>query len=185
MAQILARMGTTEADNLLAAKYSDVDYESRILYEDLDSDQEKEDKGMKMEKEKIMQVMLQLELASVRSPDMSGVDADTIRHLAAHVRNVGRQNSRETNDPNDLISTNDIQVNNNETSITRIIMGNLDLFIDNYPLFMHKTGGYIKVKILYLLSTFACLIVSQMYVIFPLLLGFLEFLEHEAFVNLF
>jgi hypothetical protein len=40
VAQILKRIGTTEATNLLATEYSDVDYENSIYYEDFSEDQD-------------------------------------------------------------------------------------------------------------------------------------------------
>jgi hypothetical protein len=109
VAQILKRIGTTEATNLLATEYSDVDYENSIYYEDFSEDQKNEIMLIKI---------LQLKLSSIVPSHVSNVNGikvvrtDTIEE---------RDNKEDAHDLNDLIPSNDIPVCSDEISLTRYL----------------------------------------------------------------
>mmetsp|Transcript_15196 Transcript_15196/g.14591 ORF Transcript_15196/g.14591 Transcript_15196/m.14591 type:complete len:681 (+) Transcript_15196:218-2260(+) len=137
VAQILKRIGTTEATNLLATEYSDVDYENSIYYEDFSEDQDEDDR-------EILMKILPLRLSSIAPPYVSDVNGIIEGRTVEEKYNNKEESQDETGDFNNLTPFNNISVCSDEISLTRIIMGNQDLFIDDFPQFLIKTGGWIK-----------------------------------------
>lgn len=127
------RMGTTEANNLLAAEYSDIDYENSIFYEDLSEDQNEKEKQIKT---------LRINLTTNFPPSIS--DVDGVKQVE-----IGAVEGRGSNgeESHDLDSLHDVSLKSGGLSVTRLIMGNQDLFIDNYPIFLSKAGRWMKVSI--------------------------------------
>ena len=55
-----------------------------------------------------------------------------------------------------------------EINVTRIIIGNLDIFIDRHPYFMDKIGGWIKVRLLIIVCITVDLCAYMYFVIFKM-----------------
>jgi hypothetical protein len=85
---------------------------------------------------------LRIKLTSNFPPSIS--DVDVVKQVeTGAVEGIG-SNREESHDLDSLL---DISLKSEGLSVTRLIMGNQDLFIDNYPIFLSKAGRWMKVSI--------------------------------------
>jgi hypothetical protein len=167
VALLLLKLDTPQARKLLKSQYSDSDTDNEILYDDYSSIMhEGLDKDVRDETDKVEKHMLHLQsqLKAKRSPVLLKSDISRINNEVAFKlsrRDIEHNDQGYQGDKNNEINNlndnseqkEDVEKESgvdgdillSHLKVTRIIMGNLDIFIDQYPYFLDRVRGWIKV----------------------------------------